>query len=72
MARKNTMTAAEYRAISGSKELPSKMQPQKSTKTPTEVKMLQSEVAALWTAHSELLCEFNKLKEQINDCLSWI
>lgn len=62
MARKSTMSAAEYRALTGAKERPAKMEPQKSTATPTEIKMLQNEVKALWTAHSELLVELNKLK----------
>lgn len=65
MARKNTMTPAEYRAMAA-KDRPAKMEPQKATKTPTEIKMLQSEVAALWKAHTELLCEINKLKEREN------
>lgn len=66
---KNILTKKELATALQSKgSTPSKMKPQKKDPTPAEIKMLQNEVKALWEAHSHLLIELNRLKDEQNDC----
>ena len=67
MAKKQTMTPAEYRASQGTstyslkKSTPAKMEPMKDPSLEGRVKQLERELKALWNAHTLLQTDLNKL-----------
>jgi len=72
MASKATISAADAERLGigkaqrsskgSSRGRPAKMEPMGATQDITRIKQNEREIKALWTAYSELLCDFNKLK----------
>jgi len=65
MAKRPTITKSELAALTGVKPpRPAKATPQPAAGLDGRVKQLEREIAALWTAHTELQCELNRLRGQ--------